>query len=208
MNLPVNDIWPDDIFWREHMKIDQIDLAFLHLAVSHNNRFNEQDLAGSDLVYLGVGRTLDKLAHLKENNLIQLDGESFRITDAAKKIFWDKDTPLQTRILRLLQVKSFEEPDIVKYLLEEPQSIQEKIDESRKHGLLIFTTIKKDEKITKICEITHEGNEFLQVQSLDPKSQLQKMLQDISTKIQNSKLDNTKIKEILEKIQKISTELD
>ncbi|MBM3903887.1 MAG: hypothetical protein FJ357_01905 [Thaumarchaeota archaeon] len=189
------------------MKIDQIDLAFLHLAASHNDRFNEQDIAGSDLAYLGVGRTLDKLAHLKESNLIQLDGESFRITDAAKKIFWDKDTPLQTRILRLLQVKSFEESDIARYLLEELQLL-EKIDDARKQGLLIFTTVKKDEKIIKVCEITQEGNEFLQVQSLDPKSQLEKSLQDISIKIQTSKLDNAKIKEILDKIQRISTELD
>lgn len=206
MSLPVNDIWLYSIFG-EKMKIDQIDLAFLHLAASHNDRFNEQDIAGSDLAYLGVGRTLDKLAHLKESNLIQLDGESFRITDAAKKIFWDKDTPLQTRILRLLQVKSFEESDIARYLLEELQLL-EKIDDARKQGLLIFTTVKKDEKIIKVCEITQEGNEFLQVQSLDPKSQLEKSLQDISIKIQTSKLDNAKIKEILDKIQRISTELD
>ena len=208
MNLPVNYIWSYDTVLRKHMKIDQIDLAFLHLAISHNDKFDEQDLAGSELAYLGVGRTLDKLAYLKENNLIQLDGKSFRITDVAKKIYWGKDTPLQTRILRLLQVKSFEESDIAKYLIEEPQSVQEKIDEARKHGLLIFTTIKKDEKIIKICEITQEGNEFLQIQSLDPKSQLQKTLQDISNRIQNSMLDDVKIKEILEKMQKISTELD
>jgi hypothetical protein len=105
------------------VKLDQIDLAFLHLAISHNGRFNEQDLAGSDLAYLGVGRTLDKLAYLKENGLIQLDKSSFAITDAAKNILWSKNMPLESRILRLLQIKSFEESDIAKYLLEEPNTI-------------------------------------------------------------------------------------
>jgi len=190
------------------MKLDQIDLAFLHLAVSHHDRFNEQDLVGSDLAYLGVGRTLDKLAYLKENGLILLDGSSFAITSMAKNFLWNNTTPLQTRILRLLQIKSFEESDIIKYLLEEPKTIQEQIDHSRKQGLIIFTTIKKDEKIIKVCELTQEGNEFLQIQTLDPKSQLQKSLQILSAKIQNSKIDDAKIKEISEKIQKISTELD
>lgn len=190
------------------MKLDQIDLAFLHLAASHQDKFNEQDLAGSDLAYLGVGRTLDKLAYLKENGLIRLEKESFAITDIAKKIFWDKATPLQVRILRLLQVKSFEESDIARYLLEEPYTIQQKIDDSRKQGLLIFTTVKKDDRIIRLCELTQDGVEFLQTLSLDPKSQLQKSIQEIAIKIQNSKLDDAKIKEILEKIQAISTELD
>jgi len=190
------------------MKLDQIDLAFLHLAASHNGRFNEQDLAGSDLAYLGVGRTLDKIAHLKENNLILLEKESFAITNAAKQIFWDKATPLQTRILRLLQVKSFEESDITKYLLEDQNTVQNEIDKARKQGLMIFTTIKKDEKIIKICEITQEGNEFLQIQALDPKTQLERSIQNLSTKIQNSKIDDAKIQKILEKLREISTELD
>jgi hypothetical protein len=190
------------------MRLDQIDLAFLHLAVTHNGRFNEQDLAGSDLAYLGVGRTLDKIAYLKEAGLIYLKENSFAITDAAKNIFWDKTVPLESRILELLQIKSLEESDITRYLLEDPKAVQEEIDHARKHGRIIFTTIKKDEKIIKVCEMTQEGNEFLRIQTLDPKSQLQKSLQDISIKVQNSKLDDTKIKEILEKIKTISTELD
>ncbi len=190
------------------MKLDQIDLAFLHLAVSNNGSFNEQDLAKSDLGYLGVGRTLDKLAHLKENNLIQLSGPSFVITDTAGQILWDKDTPLKTRILRLLQIKSFEEPDIAKYLMESPSMIQTEIDNLRKEGLLIFTTIKKDEKIIKICEIMQEGINYAQNQASDPRSELQKSLDVISTKIKNSKIDEQKIREILEKLKAISTELD
>ncbi|MFM7796279.1 MAG: hypothetical protein ACKO7N_05885, partial [Candidatus Nitrosotenuis sp.] len=70
------------------MKIDHVDLAFLHLAVSKNGKFNEQDIAGSELAYLGVGRTLDRLAALKEKNLISLDGVYFSITDLARELFW------------------------------------------------------------------------------------------------------------------------
>lgn len=190
------------------MKLDQIDLTFLHLAASNNGRFDEQDLAKSDLAYLGVGRTLDRLAALKEKNLIQLDGASFSITDTARQILWDKSITLQTRILRLLQIKSFEESDIVKYLLEPPGQVQEKIEESRKQGFLIFTTIKKDDKIIRVCELTQEGNDYIQMQSLDVKAQLQKSLDYIARKIQDSKIDDVKIKTILEKIRAISTELD
>ena len=190
------------------IKLDQIDLAFLYLAVSNNGRFNEQDLAKSDLAYLGVGRTLDKLAYLKEKNLIQLDGTSFSITDSAKNILWAKDEPLQTRILKLLQIKSFEEPQIIKYLLESPDAIHEKIEESRRQRLLIFTTIKKDDKITMVCELTQEGNEFVQSQSLDIRTQLQKSLESMSRKIQDSNASDEKIKSVLQKIKDLATELD
>lgn len=190
------------------VRLDQIDLAFLHLAVSKNGSFNEQDLANSELGYLGVGRTLDKLAYLKENNLIQLSGSSFVITDTARQILWDKDTPLRMKILRLLQVKSFEESDIAKYLMIPPNMIQTEIDNLRKEGLLIFTTIKKDEKIIKICEIMQEGINHTQNQTSDLRSELLKSLDVISAKIKNSKIDEQKLREILEKLDAISTELD
>ena len=186
------------------MKLDQIDLAFLHLAISKNGKFNEQDLAGSDLAYLGVGRTLDKLAYLKENNLIQLEGASFSITNTAREIFWDKNTPLYIRILRLLQIKSLQESDIVQYLLESPNIVQNEIESARKQGLLLFTTIKKDDTITRICEITQDGIDA--IQTPDVKSQLQKSLDSIAKKAQS--LDDAKIKSVLEKIKQISTELD
>lgn len=189
------------------MKLDQIDLAFLYLAITKNGKFNEQDLAGSDLAYLGVGRTLDKIAYLKENNLIGLDGVFFTITDTARQILWNKDEPLQTRILKILQIKSFEEQDIAKYLNEPPDTVQQQIDESRKLGLLIFTTIKKDERIIKVCELTHDGQQILQIQSLDPTSQLLRTLDDIALKIQGSKIEESKIKSMLEKLRVISAEL-
>ncbi|MFM8659252.1 MAG: hypothetical protein ACKOCQ_04875 [Candidatus Nitrosotenuis sp.] len=189
------------------MKLDQIDLAFLHLAITKNGKFDERDLAGSDLAYLGVGRTLDKIAHLKENNLIKIDNAFFAITDTARQLLWNRDEPLQTRILRLLQIKSFEEHDIIKYLNEPENSIQQQIDESRKRGLLIFTTIKKDEKIIKVCELTHDGQQLLQIQSLDPTSQLLRTLDDIASKIQGSKIEESKIKSILLQLQSISAEL-
>ena len=189
------------------MKIDQIDLAFLHLAITKDGKFNEQDLADSDLAYLGVGRTLDKIAYLKENNLIDLDGAFFTITDTARQIFWNQKEPLQTRILKILQIKSFEEQDLVKYLNEPQETIQQQIDESRKRGLLIFTTIKKDEKIIKICELTNEGQQILQIQSLAPTSQLLRTLDYIALKIQGSKIEESKIRSILKQLQSISAEL-
>lgn len=187
------------------MKLDQIDLAFLHLAITNNDRFNEQDLARSDLAYLGVGRTLDRIAYLKDNNLLKLDGEFFCITSTARQILWDQSEPLQIRILRLLQIRSFEESDITKYLME--STLEKEIDELRKQGLVIFTTIKKDEKILRVCEITQEGHHTLQNQLLDPTIQLLRALEDIALKIQNSKIDDSKIKSSLDKLKTISAEL-
>ena len=190
------------------MKIDQVDLAFLHLGLSNSGKFDELDLAKSELSYLGVGRTLDRLATLKEKNLIELDGAAFRITDSALELLWNKSESLQNRILKLLQIKSFGETDLVKYLLEPAESIREKIEMSRKEGFLIFTTIKKDDKVTMVCEITAEGNEFVQLQSLDTKTQLQRTLESISKKVQDTKADDEKIKRILQKIRDLATELD
>lgn len=192
----------------EFVKLDQIDLAFLHLGIANNGIFDEQDLARSDLAYLGVGRTLDRLAELKEKNLIELNGSSFTITDTAKKILWDEDIPLRMRILRLLQIKSFEELDIAKYLLEPYDIVQTEIDNTRKEGLLIFTTIKKDDRIVKICEIMQEGLDYIQGKPVDSKSLIQKTLDGISTKIQNYSSDEQKLKNILEKLKSVSTELD
>lgn len=190
------------------MKLDQIDLAFLHLAMSKNGSFNEQDMAGSDLAYLGVGRTLDKLAYLKEKNLIKLENTSFSITDEARQILWDKNMPLKTRILNLLTIKSFEESDVSKYLLEPYEIIQLEIEKLRAQGLLMFTTIKKDDRIIRICEIMQEGVNHIQSQSDPARVQLQKSLDEIAIKMNNTKIDNVKIKEVLEKLRMISTELD
>jgi len=190
------------------IKIDQIDLAFLHLAFSNNGKFDEQDLVKSELAYLGVGRTLDRIANLKERNLIELDGSSFRATSLAQELLWNKNESLETRILKLLQIKSFEESQIIRYLIDSPDLIRQKIEEARKKGLLIFTTIKKDDKVIMVCELTAEGNEFIRDQLLDIKSQLQKTLESMSKKVQDTKADDEKIKSILQKIREISTELD
>ena len=190
------------------MKLDQIDLAFLHLGLTKNGVFDEQDLAKSELAYLGVGRTLDRLAELKEKKLVEISGHAFSITDSARQILWDKNTPLKTRILRLLQIKSFEESDVAKYLLESQDLVLAEIDELRKEGLLIFTTIKKDERIIRVCEIMQEGLDYIQGNPVGSKSQLQKTLNELSAKIQNSNADEKKLGEILDKLKTISTELD
>ncbi len=59
-----------------------------------------------------------------------------------------------------------------------------------------------------VCELTAEGNEFIRDQLLDIKSQLQKTLESMSKKVQDTKADDEKIKSILQKIREIATELD
>lgn len=85
-----------------------IDLELLCLAVSNNGRVDGPCLERSKFERLGVGRTLDTLASLRDRGLLILDSDdgSFHMTDVAYDILWSEDVPLWTRILRLLEIRS------------------------------------------------------------------------------------------------------
>ncbi|MDC8437905.1 MAG: hypothetical protein LV468_02760 [Candidatus Nitrosotenuis sp.] len=187
------------------MKIDAIDLEFLYLAASKMEGFDETDIAKSDLNYLGVGRTLDRLASLNERNLIRANAGKFAITQKGTDLFWGNSVPLSTRMLRLLQVKSLSPEDMARYLLE--QDITTQIDELRKGGMMLLTTIRKDSQIDRVREITQEGAEFLERQSSEPAHKIQQLLDEISKKIKASPPDEQKTDTIIRKLRLVSDDL-
>jgi len=140
-----------------------VDLQILHLAIIGNGKFNETDIAKSELNKLGVGRILDQLASLKERNLIDMNKEgSFLITEDGRKILWGKQTPLQIKILRILNVV----PQMVQnlgMLLTYPESqIQNTVEDLQKNHLIVMSTVKNDLGIVKMYEILPEGIEYLE----------------------------------------------
>jgi len=185
-------------------KVDAVDLEFLYLAASRPEGFNETDIAKSDLNYLGVGRTLDRLASLKERAMIRIDTSGFfAITQKGKTPFWDSGTPLQTRILWLLQVKSLSPEDVARYLLE--SDVTPQIDELRKKGMVLLTTIRKESQIDRVCEITQDGMEFLERQTARPNHRIQQVLDEISKKSQS--LNEQKTDEVVEKLRSVADDL-
>lgn len=185
-------------------KVDAIDLEFLYLAASRPGGFNEMDIAKSDLNYLGVGRTLDRLASLKDREMIRAGANGFfTITQKGKNPFWDSGISLQTRILWLLQVKSLPPEDVARYLLE--SDVTPQVDELRRNGMVSLTTIRRESQVDRVCEITQEGAKFLDVQGTDSNYKILQVLDEIAKKSQS--LNEQKTDEIIEKLRSISNEL-
>ncbi|NIP62508.1 MAG: hypothetical protein GWN01_08535 [Nitrosopumilaceae archaeon] len=144
-------------------KIGVLDLRILHLGMQSGGNFDEQNLESSDLKDLGVGRILDTLASLRERNLIDMTQKGkFSVTDTAKELLWSKDVPLWLRILRLLEIKSFNQSEISKYLLEQEDMIQNSLEKLRKNQLVVMEPIRKEEKLEKIFEILQDGKNELE----------------------------------------------
>ena len=120
-----------------------IDLEILHLAVASDGRISESDLEHSALRRLGVGRLLDGLASLRDRDLLKLDSGNgaFYATDKARGMLWDQDTPLETRILRLLEIRSCSIPDIAKtLLLDDSKALTDTLRMLQECGFVMMST--------------------------------------------------------------------
>lgn len=185
-------------------KIDAVELEFLYLAASRKNGFDEKDIAESEIAQLGVGRVLDRLATLKERGLLETghDG-SFLITDAGRQIFWGENTLTETKILRLLKIKSLKVPDVARYLLEPEHHISEEIERLRVGGFVMFTTVRRADRIERVCEIMQEGLDLLDRQPTDSGyTTIQNLLTKIADKTQSIK-DEQKLRLVTEELRNI-----
>lgn len=120
-----------------------IDLEILHLAVTSDGRISESDLEHSALKRLGVGRLLDGLASLRDRDLLKLDSGNgaFYATDKARGMLWDQDTPLETRILRLLEIQSGSIPYIAKtLLLDDSKTLTDTLRMLQEGGFVMMST--------------------------------------------------------------------
>lgn len=180
------------------IKLSLLDLGILRLGINEKGKFDENDIAKSELNRLGVGRILDQLASLKERNLITMNKEgSFSISEDVKKVLWDENTPIEIRILRILEISPQTLQKIASLLLIQEDRIHQAIEELQKNHLVLMSTVKKEERILKMYEILSEGVEYLSkvnlgitqsITELNPQLKNLDILQDTIEEI--SKLKN------------------
>ena len=174
------------------------DLKFIHLGIARNGNFDEQDIANSELVKLGVGRILDQLASLKERNLVGMNKDgSFTITETARNTLWGPRIPVEIKILKILEISPQEIQNIASFLLISEEIIQKAIEELRKNHLVLMATIKNDLGIMKSYEILPEGLEYLE----KAKSGENQFLFDVNSERKNIKI----IQNIIEEIKNLDT---
>ena len=141
-------------------KLTILDLQILYLGIKGDGRFDENNIEESDLKKIGVGRILDQLASLKERNLIEMNTDgSFSVTSMARHILWDTQIPMWIKILRILEIKSYDIEKISSFLLLSHEQIQNEIEDLRKRHLVLMSPLRNETGIVKMYEILPEGIE-------------------------------------------------
>jgi hypothetical protein len=194
------------------------DLKFIFLGIMRNGKFDEKTIANSELAKLGVGRILDQLASLKERNLILMNKDgSFSITDIARNTLWELKTPIEIRILKILEISPQTLENIAALLQISEEIIQKKIKELQWNHLVLMTTIKNDIGIVRSYEILPEGLEYLEksnsgkTQSFHSNSKGEniRILQNIIEEIQNFKeISNDSKNKIISDLNKVKQSLE
>ena len=139
-------------------KLGTIDLEVLTLAIKEKGTFNENNLENSELKRYGVGKILDTLASLKDRKFISLNSDgTFTITELAREILWNSKIPIWGKILRLLQIKSCNQNQIIEILGIGEDKIINQIEELRKNQLILMSPQRQNDKLIKIYEILPEG---------------------------------------------------
>lgn len=201
-------------------KLGTIDLEILHLAMTENGTFNENNLENSELKRLGVGKILDSLASLKDRKFISLNRDgSFSITDLAREILWSNSVPVWAKILRLLQIKSCSMKQITDILRTPEEEILDYLEKLRKNQFVIMSPQRQEDKIVKIYEIMAEGIEEIDKTEETgfentkfsvplPRIEIISLIDEISKKIQGSQLDQSEKTSIVEKLSTLKSKLE
>lgn len=193
--------------------IGSLDLEFLYMGFQNGGTFDEGDIEESSLVRLGVGRTLDHIASLRERKLVSQNKDgSFTITDKARKMLWDNNTPLWLRVLRVLQAKTCSEDDIQRYLKADKDLLYTEMENMRKDHLIMMSPQRTQNRLEKIFEIMPEGTDKLDVEDkkanharhYTPKGTLD-TLSDIEEIVAKSEIPQKGI--LFEKIENLKKEL-
>jgi hypothetical protein len=175
-------------------KLGTIDLEILDLAIKKKGTFDENNLENSELKRLGVGKILDTLASLKDRKLISLNQNgSFSITELARNILWNNNIPTWAKILRLLQIKSCSEDEIIKILMISKEEVFKDIERLRKNQFVLMAPQRQEEKIIKVYEILSEG--IVRIDKTDTEG------------FKNIKFEESKSIEILSRIDKVIKEI-
>jgi hypothetical protein len=197
------------------IKLGLIDLEILFLGIKNNGVFNEKDIENSELKRLGVGRVLDALASLKERKLLTLNNDgTFAITDLAKYTVWSKEIPIEVKILRLLEIKSFDIESISNFLRKPENELIEEIEKLRKKQLILMSPLRQESKLIKMYEIRPEGIEEIkkieefgfqnrELEGKNPKKEIFELINELMEEINNELDLNDKKKYMVLKLDKI-----
>ena len=201
-------------------KIGTIELEILDLAIKEKGTFNETNLENSNLKRLGVGKILDNLAGLKDRKMVMLnDDGSFSITDLAREILWNSETPLWARILRLLQIKSCSMKEISEILEESEEGINQEIEKLRKSQFVLMSPQRVNKVIIKIFEILPEGIEEIDKTETEgfekinfekdnQSIEILSIIDEIQKEIQDSQMEFTQKESIVKKLVELKNKLE
>jgi hypothetical protein len=201
-------------------KLGLIDLEMLFLGIKNNGTFNEKNIENSELKRLGVGRILDSLASLKDRKMVTLNNDgSFSITDLAKYTLWNDQIPTWVKILRLLEIKSFDIDSISNFLRKPESEITEEIEKLRKKQLILMSPLRQESKIIKMYEILPEGIEKIKkiqefgfqsddVEERNPKKEILELINELIEDINEELELNSKKKHIILKLDEIKEKLN
>ncbi len=200
-------------------KLGTIDLEILDLAIKEKGTFDENNLESSELKRFGVGKILDTLASLKDRKLISLnENGSFSITELARNILWDNNIPTWAKILRLLQIKSCREDEIIKILMISEEEISEDIERLRKNQFVLMAPQRQEGKIIRVYEILSEGivridktdaEGFENIKFEESKSiEILSMIDKVIKEIQDLEIDKIKKDTIVMKLSNLKTRLE
>lgn len=198
-------------------KIGLIDLEILFLGIKNNGTFNEKDIENSELKRLGVGRILDSLASLKDRKLVTLNTDgTFAITDLAKYTLWNEQIPLGVKILRLLEIKSFDLENISNFLRKSENELIEEIEKLRKKQLILMSPLRQESRLVKMYEILPEGVEEIKkiekfgfhgnTEENNSKKEIFELINELIEEI-NNELEQDSKKDIILKLEKIKEKL-
>ena len=201
-------------------KLGTIDLEVLTLAIKEKGTFNENNLENSELKRYGVGKILDTLASLKDRKFISLNSDgTFTITKLAREILWNSKIPTWGKILRLLQIKSCNQNQIIEILGIDEDKITNQIEELRKNQLILMSPQRQDDKLIKIYEILPEGiheidktekEGFDQINFGETKSYggILEIIDDIKNQIQKTSISDPEKNRIISKLNNLKNKLE
>ena len=182
--------------------------------------FNENNLEKSELKRYGVGKILDTLASLKDRKFISLNSDgTFTITELAREILWNSKIPIWAKILRLLQIKSCNQNQIIEILGIDEDKITNQIEELRKNQLILMSPQRQDDKLIKIYEILPEGiheidktekEGFDQINFGETKSYggILEIIDDIKNQIQKTSISDPEKNRIISKLNNLKNKLE
>lgn len=199
-------------------KLGLIDLEILFLGIKNNGAFNEKDIENSELKRLGVGRILDSLASLKDRKLLTLNSDgTFSITELAKYTLWSEQIPTGVKILRLLEIKSFDIEAISNFLRKPEDELVEEIEKLRKKQLVLMSPLRQESKLVKMYEILPEGVEEIKKieefgfqnnsEENTSKKEIFELINELVEEFSNESIEDSKKKKIILKLEKIKEKL-